>query len=133
MQIKKRVLCPERLRQVPPQFSWVDQRLVRHRYVQRCEPAALALYLVLVTVADAQGLSYYSDQSLGRLLRLDPAALRGARAQLVEAGLVVYQAPLYQVLALEEPTPPSAPTPRCGQTRSLKDILAHVLAEGGQP
>jgi len=29
MQIIKRVLCPERLRKVPPQFSWVDQRLVR--------------------------------------------------------------------------------------------------------
>jgi hypothetical protein len=27
--ITKRLLCPERLRQVPPQFSWIDQRLVR--------------------------------------------------------------------------------------------------------
>ncbi len=67
MQIKKRVLCAQRLRQVPPQFSWVDQRLVRQRYIQRCDHAALALYLVLVSVADAQGLSYYSDASLVRL------------------------------------------------------------------
>ena len=66
MQIRKRVLCPERLRKVPAQFSWVDQRLVRQRYVERCDPAALALYLVLVTVADAEGLSYYSDASLER-------------------------------------------------------------------
>jgi hypothetical protein len=27
--IKKRVLCPEQLRRVPPQFSWIDHRLVR--------------------------------------------------------------------------------------------------------
>ena len=63
MQIMKRVLCPERLRKVPAQFSWVDQRLVRQRYLERCDHAALALYLVLVTVADAQGLSYYGSSS----------------------------------------------------------------------
>jgi hypothetical protein len=27
--ITKRLLCPDRLRRVPPQFSWIDQRLVR--------------------------------------------------------------------------------------------------------
>lgn len=133
MQIKKRVLCPQRLRRVPPQFSWLDQRLVRQGYVERCEPAALALYLVLVSVADAEGLSYYSDASLERMLRLDHPALSGARAQLVQAGLIAYQKPLYQVLALEQPTPPSAPPPRSGQTRSLKEVLAQVLDRGGQP
>jgi hypothetical protein len=132
MQIKKRVLCPERLRQVPAQFSWVDQRLVRQRYVERCDPAALALYLVLVTVADAEGLSYYSDASLERMLRLEPAGLRAARTALVAAGMVSYQKPLYQVLALESAAPrPTAA--RSNQTRSVKEILAQVLAKGGQP
>jgi hypothetical protein len=55
--IIKRVLRPDRLRQIPPSFSWVDHRLVRHNYVARCDPSGLALYLFLVTVADAQGLS----------------------------------------------------------------------------
>jgi hypothetical protein len=131
MQIKKRVLCPERLRKVPAQFSWVDQRLVRQRYIERCEPSAWALYLVLVTVADAEGLSYYSDASLGRMLRLDQLTLSAARAQLCAAGLLMYQKPLYQVLALEDSAPPGAPVSRSGQTRSLKDILAHVLETGG--
>lgn len=126
MQIKKRVLCPERLRKVPPQFSWVDQRLVRRRYIERCDHASLALYLVLVSVADAEGLSYYSDASLERMLRLDHAGLSAARSRLSQAGLVVYQKPLYQVLALEEPIalPPGPPS---GQTRSLKEILAQML------
>jgi hypothetical protein len=53
----KRVLCPERLRHVPQRFSWIDQRLVRDGHIARCGPQALALYLLLVTVADAQGLS----------------------------------------------------------------------------
>ncbi len=66
--ITKRVLCPERLRQVPQRFSWIDQRLVRDGHIAQCGPQALALYLLLVTVADAQGLSYYSDKSAARLL-----------------------------------------------------------------
>jgi hypothetical protein len=133
MLIKKRVLCPERLRKVPAQFSWVDQRLVRQRYLPRCDHAAWALYLVLVAVADAEGLSYYSDASLARMLRLDHAGLHAARAQLCQAGLVVYAAPLYQVLALEEPAPLVAPAPRAGQPRSVQAILTQVLAQGGQP
>ena len=133
MQIMKRVLCAPRLRQVPPQFRWVDQCLGRQRYVQRCDHAALALYLVLVTVADAAGLSYYSDASLERMLRWAPAGLRLARSQLGQAGLGLYQKPLYQVLALESPAPGSVAPPRSGQTRSLKEVLAQVLEKGGQP
>jgi len=99
----KHVLCPERLRQLPPQFSWVDQRLVRERYLDRCDPPAAALYLFLVTVADAQGLSYYSEGVLGRSLSLLPARLRQARADLIGVGLIAYQRPIYQVLALAAP------------------------------
>jgi hypothetical protein len=133
MQIVKRVLCPERLRKVPPQFSWVDQRLVRQHHVQHCDLAALALYLVLVTVADAQGLSYYSDASLERMLRLDHGGLCAARAQLCQRGLVAYQKPLYQVLALEEASPSAPPPVRAGQCLSLRDTLQRALNPGGQP
>jgi hypothetical protein len=99
----KRVICPERVRQLPPQFSWVDHRLVRERYLERCDPPAAALYLFLVTVADAQGLSYYSEGVLGRSLSLVPARLRQARADLLRVGLIAYQRPLYQVLGLDVP------------------------------
>jgi hypothetical protein len=56
----KRLLCPQRLRRVPLEFSWIDQRLVGDGHISRCGGAqAVALYLLLVTVADSQGLSYY--------------------------------------------------------------------------
>jgi len=61
--VVKQVLVAERIRSIPPQFSWVDQRLVREGYFKSCDPLALALYLVLLTVADAQGLSYYDDRT----------------------------------------------------------------------
>jgi len=50
MAVIKRVLCPERLRHVPPQFSWIDHRLVRDRHIIGRSAEALALYLLLVTV-----------------------------------------------------------------------------------
>ncbi len=68
----RRVLHPERLRRVPAQFSWVDQHVVRDGYLKRCDAPALALFRLLVTVADAQGLSYYGDAAIGRLLSLEP-------------------------------------------------------------
>ena len=103
MAVIKRVLCPQRLRRVPRSFSWIDHRLVRHRHIARCSHAALALYLFLVTVCDGQGLSYWSDASIGRLLRFDPPGLARARQELINAELIAYRPPLYQVLALEDP------------------------------
>ena len=105
MKIEKRILSKERLRRCPEQFSFIDHRLVRSGYLARAEAKAWALYLVLVTVGDEHGLSYYSDPSLGRLLSLPVAEIAAARSQLVRAGLVAYEAPLYQVLALEGGAP----------------------------
>ena len=99
----KRVLCPERVRKIPLQFSWVDHRLVRDRHIARCDAQALALYLFLVTVADVLGLSYYSDAALGRSLSMVPNRLSQARSDLIGAGLIAYHRPLYQVLALDPP------------------------------
>jgi len=124
--IVKRVLRPERLRQVPAGFGWVDHRLVRHGFISRCDHAGLALYLFLVTVADAQGLSYYSDGAICRRLGLEPPQLAAARQQLVRAELVAYQKPLYQVLALDL-RPGAKEEDRAGQVQSVADILGRVL------
>jgi hypothetical protein len=129
--MNKKILRPDRLRQVPAQFSWVDQRLVRENFLRLADPAAWSLYLVLVTVADARGLSYYSEGTLSRLLRMDPLQLAGGRQQLIAANLLAYQKPLYQVLALPKaPVAAPAAEPRAGQTLSVGAILRRVC-EGG--
>jgi hypothetical protein len=68
---EKTCLNPERLRKVPPQFSWIGHRLVQENYFTRCDHSSWALYLFLVSVADVDGLSYYSDASLMRRLKMD--------------------------------------------------------------
>jgi hypothetical protein len=97
----KQPICPAKVTHLPPQFSWIDQRLVRHHFIEQCDHTTLALYLFLVTVADAQGLSYYGDGNLCQRLDLDAPALARARDWLVHLQLIAWQAPLYQVLALE--------------------------------
>lgn len=130
--IDKHPIRRERLRQVPSGFSWVDHRLIRHRRLEACSHPAWALYLFLVTVGDAQGLSYYSDAALGRYLKLDPLPLASARRELIQADLVAYQRPLYQVLSLEDPRGRSdtPPAPRSGQPQSVAEILRRALSGG---
>ncbi len=134
--MQKRLLVPSRVRRVPRQFSWVDQRLVRDHHIQRCDTAALALYLFLVTVADAQGLSYYADASIERLVSLRPETLAAAREALIRAGLLAYEAPLYQVLALDHlPAPPAPASAKArsrrgaGELKAVREVLRQALGD----
>lgn len=98
--IVKELICRERIRRITGGFGWVDHRLVRDRYVDRCSPAALAVYLFLVAVADADGLSYWGDAALAERLHLGLLEVRQARTELEAAELVVYEQPLWQLLQL---------------------------------
>lgn len=132
------ILYPERLRHVPRQFSWIDHRLVRDRHIQGPSPSALSLYLFLCTVGDARGMSYYSDGAAGGLLEFSADQLRDARGELMQAGLIAYRRPFYQVLSLEPVAPGTVamaiPPVRVGAMRPVGDVLRSLLLakkEGG--
>ena len=67
-------------------------------------------------MADAQGLSYYAAPSVCQRLSMTGAELHQARQALSTRGLVAYQRPLYQVLALDA-------APR-GATTSVSTVTA---------
>ena len=98
-----------RQRRVPRQCSWVDQRVVRERVIDQLSHAACTLSLFLVTVADAQGLSYDAERTLCQRLAMAMAQLGQARHPLITPHLLAYRRPLYQVLAFETPPPAAAP------------------------
>ena len=141
----KRLLDPHRMRKAPPHgFAWIDHRLLREGYIGRASPPALALYLLLVCAADAQGLSYYYDPRAAELLGLASADISTARRELIALGLIAYHKPLYQLLSLDpQPTlppakapPPSQHTsalragaPQCGF--SLRTAVEELLHKGG--
>ena len=126
-------IVPQRRRRVPPQFSWIDHRLVRDGHVKGRSASALALYLFLVTVADADGLSWYSEEALCRRLSWGAAALQSARTELQQAGLIAYRKGLYQVLDLSPvPIQPPACARSAGQRGdwepvAIGSILEHML------
>jgi hypothetical protein len=127
----------------------VDQRLVRDKHLDRLDVYAAALYLFLVAVADAQGLSWYGDASTARRLSIDEERLRRARGDLARAGLIAYAKPLYQVLALDDAMPraalpravavapagceaPTAPTPPAPERAAAQAHLAALRAALGR-
>jgi hypothetical protein len=122
--VQKHLICPQRIRKIPKQFSWLDHRLVRDHYIDRCSHSAAALYLFLVTVADVQGLSYYSDLVISQRLDMDTNTLAQTRKELIRIGLIAYQKPLYQVLALD--TLIEATNRYPGQLQSLAQIFKQI-------
>jgi hypothetical protein len=139
MIIKKIPIDPGRVRGIPPDgFSWIDRRFVREGFIDRLPGEAILLYFFLAAVSDAQGLSFYADPTVGKILKLDPEKLTQSRARLIKADLVAYRYPLYQVLELPReskgpPSPPPRPSPsgmlRGGEPMSLGEILRRAGAE----
>ena len=136
-----RPLAPVQRRRVPPQGSWVEQRLVRERALEQRRPAACARALLLSTVADAQGLRDYAEPSLGPRGSLTAAALHQARQGLRTRGFLASQRPLSPGRALDAaPRGPSrVPRPypwtskrcwrvsgRCGEDQRAPLLPAHT-------
>ena len=135
--IEKRLLDPGRRRSIPRAgFSWVDRRFVRDGFLRELTAPEALLYLFLCAVADKDGLSYYGDRRIAALLKLSEIAVDRARDGLVSKHLVIYRAPLYQVLELPDrplgpgvaavtlPPPPRAPE---HGPRSVGDVLRDIL------
>jgi hypothetical protein len=99
MQIK-RVLHPERLRKIEGSFSWIDHRFITGGFLRDLSTLEILLYLFLVAVSDRNGLSFYHDDRMASLLKIDLPSLGQAREGLVLRSLLAYEPPLYQVLSL---------------------------------
>lgn len=125
--IVKNPILKQRIRKIPDSFSWIDHRLVRHKYIESCTHEQSALYLFLVCVSDIKGLSYYADKSIMEKLDMDIQTLKEARSGLIKINLIAWQQPIYQVLSLE----PIVNIRRSGQMMSLSDILNNAVG-GGQ-
>ena len=101
--------------------------MVRDHWIDRLSHQAAALYLFLVTVADAKGLSYYSDSMLAKRLGMEEAALDQARNELIRPGLIAWKKPIYQVLPIEEhEVPPETERRPTGRPLSIGQILKQI-------
>ncbi len=99
---RKRVLNQDRVRKVPPSFSWLDHRLITHGLIAELYPLEILLYVFLVIVGDRYGLSYYGDEKICQLLKIDAPSLYRFRKKLILKSFIEYDDGdgIYQVLAL---------------------------------
>jgi len=98
--MEKRILNRSRIRTVHDSFAFIPHRFLTDGFMKRLGPGELLLYLFLVLVSDAYGLSYYGGPAICRLLKLQPPELNHLRQILINEDLIVYESPLYQVLEL---------------------------------
>ena len=99
-EVIKEVICRDRIRRICGGFGWVDHRFIRDHYVERCSSTALAVYLFLIAVSDADGISYWGESALCDRLTIGKAELKHARTELQAADLIAYEKPIWQVLQL---------------------------------
>jgi hypothetical protein len=96
----KKLLRPERIRKIESSFSWIDHRFITAGFLSDLTTLEILLYLFLVAVSDRNGLSFYHDDRIVSLLKIDLVSLGKAREGLVQRSLLAYDPPLYQVLSL---------------------------------
>ncbi len=97
---EKRVINKERIRKISGSFSWIDHRFINHGFIKELDSTEILLYLFLVTVGDRYGLSFYRDDTICRLLKIDKASLWLARDKSILGSLIEYKDGMYQVLEL---------------------------------
>ena len=118
----KRPLLADRVRKIEGSFSWIDHRFVTGGFLHDLSMTEILLYFFLVTVSDRNGLSFYHDDRIASLLKIDLPALGKAREGLIRRSLIAYESPLYQVLSLP---PRSIPLPSKEEREREERDIAH--------
>ena len=112
--IRKKILAPERIRQIEGSFGFIPHRFLADGFLNALGQHELLLYLFLTLAADRYGLSFYSLNSICSVLGLTADQYINARDSLIEKDLVAYDGTIFQVLSL-----PAKPirTPRADAVR----------------
>jgi len=119
--IIKKVLYPDRLRKISGSFAFIEHRFLRDGFWDTLSQHELLLYLLLIVVADRNGLSYYSYDRLCTLLKISVDEYILARDALIEKDLIAFDGSLFQVLSL--PSRPRGVAAR--PLKTAKDMQTH--------
>jgi len=97
---RRALLKPDRVRTVERPFGWVPCRMLTNGTIASMSPDERQLYLVLSLAADRQGISFYGDKRIARILGFNQQELELARHALMARELVAYDGATYQLLPL---------------------------------
>lgn len=94
------IIDRKRVRKINGSFSWIDHRLISGGFLNDMSSEEILLYFFLVSVSDRHGISFYYDDRICRILKIDLESLGQAREGLIYRSLMVYKYPVYQILSL---------------------------------
>lgn len=121
------ILMPQRIRNVPRSFAWIDHRIRSQGILERLRQQDIGLYLFLALAADRNGLSCWRLDRIQRAVPcFDRHALWDARTRLSELDLIAYRPwrkdepdGCYQVLSIHRPQDKLSP--------ELKEVMSRVF------
>lgn len=108
--IKKKILNPERVRQINGGFSFIPHRFLQDEFLAALSQQEILVYLFLVLASDRFGLSFYSYDRICSLLQVTVDQYIEARNLLIEKDLIAFDGTLFQVLELPAKAPKSKQT-----------------------
>ena len=121
----KKLLDSTRVRKIEGSFSWIDHGFITRGFLRKMSSTEILLYFFLVAVSDRNGISFYHDDRICSLLKINLSSLGEAREGLIMRSLLSYEFPLYQVLSLP-PQPIDIPSRedliQQGHKRNLQQI-----------
>lgn len=87
----------DRVRRIRGSFSQIEHRFINGRYIDLLDTTEILVYLFLIAVGDRRGISFYSSERMGDLLKLSVRFIEKAREGLVQKGFIAYRGGVYQV------------------------------------
>ena len=111
--IRKKILDPERIRQIDGSFCFIPHRFLRDGFLAALDQQELLLYLFFILAADRYGLSFYGCNSICSLMGLTVDQFIKARDGLMEKDLIAFDGTIFQVLSL----PPALQSHRLKKSR----------------
>jgi hypothetical protein len=119
-------------------FGWLEDRLLRERWLARLGPEATAVLVLLALAADRNGVSYYRRETMVGYLGMNRESIDRALGRLQDLGLVAHRPwgpgqadGVWQVL----PVPPltESNAGRTSEATQIGEILARLRARVAKP
>ena len=112
-------------------FGWLEDRLLRERWLARAGSEATAVLVLLALAADRNGVSYYRRETMVGLLGMSRASVDRALGWLQDVGLVAHRPwgrgqmdGVWQVM----PVPRAAVSPTSTTARSDAMPISEILS-----
>ena len=119
------IIDKKRVRKINGSFSWIDHRLISGGFLNDMSSEEILLYFFLVSVSDRHGISFYYDDRICRILKIDLESLGQAREGLIYRSLIVYKYPVYQALSLPF-EPVAAPSKEQLEEQKRQKALSYI-------